>query len=251
MDFTLKTYKLLVEKILDSGYHIQSFEEFIIDPKERVVVLRHDVDRLPKNAQKMAEIEKDKGCKASYYFRVVPYVFSDIIIRSCVNLGHEVSYHYEDMTICKGDIDKSYTHFKEKLELFRKYYPAKTICMHGSPITKWDNRDIWNKYDYKDLGVIAEPYFDVDYKKVLYITDTGRKWNKENISVRDKVDSGFNYKISSTTDLIQKLINNELPNQIIINTHPHRWFDSYYGWSKELIMQNIKNIAKFILIKIK
>lgn len=153
------------------------------------------------------------------------------------------------MTLCKGDIDASYKHFKEKFEVFRTFYPAKTICMHGSPLTRWDNRDIWKKYNYRNLGVIAEPYFDVDYKKVLYITDTGRKWNKDSISVRDKVDSGYNISIKSTHDLIKKFKNKELPNQIIINTHPHRWFNFGIGWFKELVMQNIKNTLKYLLVK--
>ena len=34
-------------------------------------------------------------------------------------------------------------------------------------------------HDYRDLGIIGEPNFDVDYTKVFYITDTGRKWNNE------------------------------------------------------------------------
>jgi len=101
-----------------------------------------------------------------------------------------------------------------------------------------------------DLGVIAEPYFDVDYNKVFYITDTGRKWNKSSMSVRDKVDSSFVFKIKSTFDLINKIKNRELPNHIIINTHPHRWFEHFGGWSQELILQNLKNIVKYLLIKI-
>ena len=42
--------------------------------------------------------------------------------------------------------------FKENLEKFRKVYLVKTICMHGSPLSKYDNRLIWEKYDYRDLG---------------------------------------------------------------------------------------------------
>ena len=251
MDFTLNTYHNLLKAIMDAGYAIQSFEDFIQKPKENVVVLRHDVDRLPKNALKMALIENEMGCKASYYFRVIPHVFDEKIIEQCVALGHEVSYHYEDMTICNGDVDKSFEHFKEKLELFRKYYPAKTICMHGSPLTKWDNRDLWKKYDYRDLGVIAEPYFDVDYQKVFYITDTGRQWQNDSSNVRDKVNSGYDISIHISDHLMKLFQNGSLPNQVIINTHPHRWFDFGPGWVKELVMQNVKNVAKAILIKIR
>jgi hypothetical protein len=249
MDFTLKEYKDLLFSIHQSDYSIQTFEDFIKTPNRKVVVLRHDVDRLPMNAYKMAILESEMQVQASYYFRIVPHVYSERVIRGCVNLRHEVSYHYEDLTLSNGDIDAAYLHFVKKLELFRGFYPAETVCMHGSPLSKWDNREIWKKYDYKKLGIIAEPYFDVDYKKVLYITDTGRKWNKENVSIRDKVVSGFSIDIKSTKDLIKKFRNNELPDQIIINTHPHRWFNNFGGWVSELIIQNLKNTIKFIIVK--
>ena len=60
--------------------------------------------------------------------------------------------------------------------------------MHGSPLSKWDNRDLWKRYNYRDYGIIAEPYFDLDFDEVFYLTDTGRSWNNSKASVRDKVE---------------------------------------------------------------
>jgi len=54
-------------------------------------------------------------------------------------------------------------------------------------LSRHDNQELWKTYDYRDLGIIGEPNFDVDYTKVFYITDTGRKWNNEAASIRDKV----------------------------------------------------------------
>ena len=72
LDFTLKTYKLILEKLTEYGYQFQTFEEFSSAPAQgKVAILRHDVDRAPKNGVKMATIEKNMGIKASYYFRVV------------------------------------------------------------------------------------------------------------------------------------------------------------------------------------
>jgi hypothetical protein len=34
---------------------------------------------------------------------------------------------------------------------------------------------VWEKYDYRDYGIIADPSFDIDYDEVLYITDTGKE----------------------------------------------------------------------------
>ena len=54
-------------------------------------------------------------------------------------------------------------------------------------MSKYDNKKLWEKYDYRDYGIIADPYFDIDYDEVFYITDTGRAWNNSTASVRDKV----------------------------------------------------------------
>ena len=117
--------------------------------------------------------------------------------------------------------------------------------MHAwQPAVKWDNRDLWKKYDYRDYGIIVEPYFDIDYSQVFYITDTGRMWNNESSSVRDRVESAFNIPIRSTSHLIALAKQNALPRQIMLNTHPQRWTDNPLPWVKELVWQNIKNVVK-------
>ena len=71
MDFTLFAYKQLISTLQSQCYFCQTFEEYIQNPKEKVVILRHDVDRKPGNALVVAEIEKEAGIRASYYFRIV------------------------------------------------------------------------------------------------------------------------------------------------------------------------------------
>ena len=83
--------------------------------------------------------------------------------------------------------------FSENLEMLRKIVTVKTICMHGSPMSRWDSRLLWKYYDYRDFGIIGEPYFDIDFDQVLYLTDTGRCWNGESVSIRDKA-SGHHRK---------------------------------------------------------
>jgi hypothetical protein len=47
--------------------------------------------------------------------------------------------------------------------------------MHGSPRSKFDNKELWSKYNYRDLGIIGEPFFDIDFDDFFYLTDTGRR----------------------------------------------------------------------------
>jgi len=250
-DFTLKKYKQLLEAALAGGYTLTSYHNYILNNEKynRVFILRQDVDKRPGNSLQTALLQNELGATASYYFRIVKQSFNPAIIEKIAKLGHEIGYHYEEVATENGNIEKAYSSFQKNLEHIRKYYPVKTICMHGSPFSKWDNRLLWKKYDYRTLGIIGEPYFDLDFNKVLYITDTGRKWNGDSVSVRDKVNSNFDFSFSSTSQIITSLKNNELPDVIMQNIHPQRWNDNYYFWTKELVVQNVKNIVKSFLVK--
>jgi hypothetical protein len=126
--------------------------------------------------------------------------------------------------------------------------------MHGSPTSKHDSRDLWKHYSYKDLGLVGEPYFDVDFSKVLYFTDTGRKWDGSKASIRDRVKDDQNrllyekgYRIHSTDDIIKASQENALPDTILFTIHPQRWHNNSALWVKELVLQNSKNVVKRIL----
>ena len=116
--------------------------------------------------------------------------------------------------------------------------------MHGSPLSKWDNRLIWNNIDYRDYGILGEPYFDIDFNKVIYLTDTGRKWNATNENIRDKVNTNFAFDFKSTFDVIDAIEKKELPDNVMINVHPQRWTNNKIFWLNELVMQKIKNFIK-------
>lgn len=257
-DFTLKKYEQLLKAFMSAGYRFHTFEWYCEHQKEfdsdSCVILRHDVDLKAENALKVAKIEHRYGVKASYYFRIVPQSNKPEIIKGLVNLGHEIGYHYEDMTICEGDVEKAKAHFVEWLGRFRQCYPVKTVCMHGSPRSKFDGRDLWKHCDYHDFGIIGEPYYDVDFSKVFYLTDTGRRWDGFNVSVRDKIPvyqeewikRGWVYH--GTDDIIHAIEKNSFPKQVMLTTHPQRWTDSKMQWVKEYVMQSAKNMVKGLIV---
>ena len=299
MDFSLTTYSRLLKALQKSGYTFQTFEQFITDPLDKVVTLRHDVDRLPGNALRMARLEHEMGIAASYYFRAVPMSFDPGVMEEIAGLGHEIGYHYENLDcVIQGlrnsgiegegsaafnvqrsvleklkrkvpkEADKEklinlgYEDFCRNLERFRKNFEIKTICMHGSPLSRYDNRMIWEKYDYRELGILAEPYFDVDFAQVFYLTDTGRSWNHKSASVRDRVgyenlgiqelrDLGIEklLRCHSTNEVIAAVDSNKFPQKAMINAHPQRWHDRPWPWLKELVGQNVKNVIKAIIVK--
>ena len=249
-DFTLTKYKEFLRAALDGGYRLTSFQDYLANDEGKVLMLRHDVDKKPLNSLRTAEMQHSLGAKGTYYFRATKESFNVEIIKKIRDLGHEIGYHYEDLTFFKGDAEKAILHFEKWLNKLKELYPVKTICMHGSPLSKWDNREIWKNYDYKSYGIIAEPYFDIDFDKVFYITDTGRQWDGNKVSVRDKVSSSFNLSFHSTDELIEAFKDSKMPNHIMQNIHPQRWTNNPTEWLKEKTAQQLKNkIKKALFVK--
>ena len=257
MDFTLKKYAQLLDAFIEADYVFLTFESYCLIKNElvgkKVVIVRHDVDLKAENSLQVAKIEAEKKVSSTYYFRIVSQSNKPAIIKEIVSLGHEIGYHYEDFAISQGDVQKAKSLFLENLHYFRQFYPIKTICMHGSPRSRFDNKDLWKMVDYHAYGIIGEPYYDVHFDEFFYLTDTGRCWDGFLTSVRDKVvqqndwlKKGLVYH--STDDIINALKVGSFPRMLMITTHPQRWTNNFLLWIKELLFQNLKNFIKRFLV---
>ena len=219
------------------------------------MTLRHDVDRLPQNSLKTARLEAERGMRGIYYFRAVPESWDEAVIRGIAEMGHEIGYHYESLATCAGDVEEAYEDFCRNLERLRVLVPVRSICMHGSPRSPWDSRDIWKKYDYHTLGIECEPYLDTDFSETFYLTDTGRRWDGWKVSVRDKIPSfqeqwcAQELVFHSTDDVIAGLQQGRIPKRLMITIHPQRWNPLGAAWCKELVLQTGKNFIKYWKIK--
>ncbi|MDZ7821474.1 MAG: hypothetical protein U5N26_06485 [Candidatus Marinimicrobia bacterium] len=256
MDFTQKIYKKLLPSLSANHYSFKTLKEYLGFPQGKVIILRHDVDARPERNLAMARIESNIGIEGTYYFRAVPQSWDEQVIKEIHELGHEIGYHYENLSTCNGNMKATIDDFQRNLEKLRKIVPVSTICMHGSPRSSWDSRDLWKKYDYRDYGIIGEPYFDINFDEVFYLTDTGRRWDGCKVSVRDKLPQQERWTkeglvFHSTHDIIRAIEEDRFPKKVMMTFHPQRWTDKPLPWLNELIMQNVKNVAKSILIKSK
>lgn len=238
MDFTLGKYKELLDAL---------------DCCEQVT-LRHDVDKRPQNSLAVARIERELGWEATYYFRTVPESYNEAIILQIASLGHKIGYHYESLATCHGNVEAAYDDFCRNLDRLRALVPVSTIAMHGSPTSKWDSRELWKHYDYHKLGIISEPYLDTDFSQVFYLTDTGRRWDGFRVSVRDKIPEyqeqweAKGWRYHRTDEIIKAIKEGRFPKQVMVNTHPQRWTDNKFQWTKELLLQSGKNLIKRLLV---
>lgn len=247
-DFTLAMYRKLCIEIKSSSYTPVTVEQYsreIKDFEAETIILRHDVDRKIEAAMNMARLEHSMDIRATYYFRKVDGVFCPPIIKEIESMGHEVGYHYEVLDKTNGNKERAIELFEKELNEFRKFTRISTVCMHGNPLTRWSNKELWQEYDFRDFGIICEPYLSINYNEVFYFSDTGRTWNND-LNVKDTVAHNFDKKIYST-DQILKLINEQKFRQLCILVHPNRWTDNMGEWFTELVLQNVKNFGKFII----
>lgn len=243
-DFTLQKYKELCEAVTKYLTPLTVESYLSKNHNSKFIILRHDVDRKPLNALKIATLENELGISSTYYFRVKEGVFIPEVIKKISKLDHEIGYHYEVLDKAHGNFEKAINIFKAELNEFRKICDVKTICMHGNPLTPWINLDLWKKYDFRDFEIIGEAYISIDYRDVKYFSDTGRRWDSK-FSVKDVVDvKGDELKnFKKTDDLIKALTGKEI-DRLCLVTHPERWNDKFKDWFRELIFQEIKNFGK-------
>jgi hypothetical protein len=251
-DFTLPKYAALLRALKENEYSTLIPYEPSGEPGEdgenRTVILRHDIDKRSRLEVQFAELEARNGFRAIYYFRKTKKGFPAQTIKKVLSLTHEIGYHYETLAREKGDYQKALELFSRELKELRAIAPVRTICMHGSPLTKWDNRKLWERYDYHDFGLEYEPYLDTDFDEVLYLTDTGRRWDGRNVSLRDKAGVRLRAKFRSTDEIIGALNDSTLPAKLLITSHPHRWESRPLPWLKELVWQSVKNVIKRALV---
>ena len=253
-DFSITKYQKLCLALLRYGYATSTVASYLETPEQEknIMVIRHDVDRKPRHALLMAQVEHKFGIKSTYYFRFNRKVFRPGIIREIAELEHEIGYHYETLDKAMGDHKAAVDIFKQELDEFKKVADIKTICMHGNPLTNWDNRDLWSRYDFHDFGLIGEAY--LSFKDMTYLSDTGRTWGNK-YKIKDKIypadcdaihNNGRKNTYKSTDDII-KLIETKQLSYGYLLVHPERWSNSLNSWVISLATDTGVNLVKRLI----
>lgn len=244
---------MLCEAVARSKYSTVTLADYLKLNNEKntksYIILRHDIDRSPKRALDVARVEHRYGIRATYYIRTKKATFIPAIIDGIASYGHEIGFHYETLDKCKGNMEQAKELFKNELAKFQNRYNVKTVCAHGNPLTKNDNKDIWNSLKLEDFGLLGEAFLALDYSKFDYFSDSGRTWlNNKNQKMpgKDSVETAFNLlQPKSTDDVIRIIMEGSLPN-ICILSHPERWtkiigfpgrylLDLVFSWGKVAI----------------
>ena len=252
-DFTLESYSRYLDAIKKSYpliLRLDRYFKFDLKP-DSFCLIRHDVDRKPRNALKMARLEKAAGITSTYFFRTKKHVLDAKIVSAIAAMGHEIGYHYESLADAKGDMQNAIKDFEYNLQRLRNITPVSTVCMHGRPLSAYDNKSLWASAENHEkliceYHVLGEVYLDIDYSDIAYITDTGRNWSSQKANRRDRVQSEISLKISNGQSLLDYL-NNEPNPKLVFLAHPERWTDNYFEYAIQYSVDSFANLVKALI----
>ena len=224
-EFCKKLYKL--KRISIPAKDVEGESEYL--------VLKHDVETDVKKAYKLACIEDKYGHKGTYY--VQAYLLDDPtnieILTRMQDMGHEISYHYDVMDSCKGDLDEAIKEFEENRIKFEKNgFLLKTLCQHGNPIVDrigyTSNRDFFRSEKvrglYPNLSDIMVNYKEVFSTDYTYFSDAGRRFKMIFDPINnDIINSDEKNIVFKDLDAVLFSLKEE---NYIISVHPHRWTSS-------------------------
>jgi hypothetical protein len=186
------------------------------------------------------------GITSTYYFRITRNSYDESIIRRIASLGHEIGYHYEDLSIANGNMEAAIELFAKHIGELRKITPIETVAFHGRPLSPHDNVKIWDHYRLEDHGVLAEAFLSIDYSGVYYFTDTGRTWSSKGANLRDHAKNSLTADVSTTEQLID-FVRSHKNGMFAIVAHPERWDGKIPFWFIQALQDYAINGVKRVL----
>lgn len=251
LDFSYNKYSDICKTISESDYDTLLMRDFFNGARsDRFLILRHDIDYTIYPAYDLAKLEYDHGIKSTYYVRYTKKVLNYNLIKKIEDMGHEIGYHYETMDKARGDYAVAIKTFEQELDDMRKYCRIATIAMHGNPLSRLDNRDLWKKYNFRAFGILGEAYLSVNFNELTYLSDSGRSWDVK-YKVHDTICQDHPRVSVKNTDRLMDLIKSGHIDKLYVLTHPIHWSKSKPLWYREYIRQNVFKMGKILIKKVR
>jgi hypothetical protein len=250
MASTLNKYIRMLEALKSNGFSLEPVENYFESTQSPTIYIRHDVDRMASRALKMAVAESNIGVFSTYYFRcTADSIFPERFIREIDDMGHRIGYHYEVFSRAGGDPKKAIELFRRDLESLRKIATIDTAAAHGAPLSAVSNMMGGQTIDMKEFDLLGEVYIDIDYNNVLYLSDSGGVFGSKH-NLRDWSD-GMNYTTPTKVENLAHVLKPQKYKFAVMGCHPERYPHNLIGFIQASATDNLINIAKTILKKVR
>lgn len=134
-DFTLPGYCRILDDLTDRGYEARGFDN--IEPDNRHLILRHDLDVSIEAAVPIAKIEANRGMRSHYFVRVCAELYNPMdpqrhkSLHHIMALGHEVGLHL-DASMYSDDVPSLEAAVNRECGVLERIIeaPVRTISFH-------------------------------------------------------------------------------------------------------------------------
>lgn len=172
--FPADEYEALLGALLDRGYVDVGLTD--LDPGQRHMFLRHDVDLSPEKALEFARREAALGVRSTYYFLVSTQFYAigaaaiRLILEEIIALGHDIGLHFdaEQYSGRPEGLDIFAARECEILELSTQR-PVRSISFHR-PAPVYLNRP-------EPIAGRRHCYEPAFFSEIGYISDSNGGWH--------------------------------------------------------------------------
>ena len=186
-NFSLQHYVDSLKLATRKGYSFRTMEEFnkqhreLVEKKQKIVVLRHDIDFDPELALAVAQTEEELGIKSTYFIRIhakyySPFSFNTYgVIKKIMKMGHEIGLHF-DAGFAEHFNDNPKEMLLRDKEILEKIIgrPLTGISTHEPSRTGFVlSKNLLMKYGFE-----YDAYSDIFLNDMKYISDSGCRWRE-------------------------------------------------------------------------
>lgn len=239
MQFTYRAYEKLILLLRDKGYEFSNYRKR--KTKDRIVILRHDIDYSLDKAVALAEVERGLGV-SSTYFVLLTSDFYNLLSKDNLSkiskidkLGHNIGLHFDEVNYSE-EYYKDHGGIKnvilEEVNLLKKIIGIEvdSVSMHR-PSKKTLESNI-------DLGPIINSYGQQFFRDFKYVSDSRRRWRED---VEAIVNSGKYNKLHILTHAFWYNNKEENIETAILNFVKEGNKDRY-----DILNKNISNLSEIL-----
>lgn len=177
-DFTYSHYRAILENALHAGYRFSGFHTLHrnIEPQERLIYLRHDVDSSLSKSVPLARIEAELGVQSTYFVMVNSPIYtlfeeeSLALMQEIKALGHWVGLHVDSAIMPHIELHSIDELARNLLVALAPFIDLTRVVSFHRP-----SSEILGKH-FESFISTYEPRF---FSQIKYLSDSRGKWRED------------------------------------------------------------------------
>jgi hypothetical protein len=216
--FSLEYYSEIISKAKSLNYTFCTVTEYfnLGCPKDKHMIIRHDVDLQPSSVQQLIDCEKNLGVPATYYVRVCgsPYnVFDYSLFKSfkdAEKAGFEIGLHTNPVEFAKINNLNTLSVINSEIKMLSQFFDVKSMACH---------RDM--NYIYNSLPFVEENWDEIEKENGLICQAYDNVFFDNSIYVNEGINNFIGWRDKKPEEVM------DTEKSIYLITHNHWWYKNH------------------------